>query len=56
MEIDGDVYSVLGLYYGLVLFGITTKWHSCLTCVPTDFGDEIPLLIAFILTIGNRFV
>ena len=23
---------------------------------PTDFGDEIPLLIAFVLTVGNRFV
>jgi hypothetical protein len=23
---------------------------------PSDFGDEIPLLIAFVLTIANRFV
>ena len=23
---------------------------------PTDFGDEIPLIIAFVLTIANRFV
>lgn len=46
------------IFTALFVVALIFKLYGTMTEIgdPTDFGDEIPLLIAFVLTIANRFV